>query len=483
MAEFSSTAEFSLRNFYISKVTSLIVNWMASVQSKKTKPEIPPKLKNVSSVCYCNALFQCLFNNDGIWNAIQDINENDQLKKISNSFSEASGRYHGINLLPLYQTFRPFINIRNADSGHSQHDPSKFLAAIINNYRQLKPIVCAQESTEHGLDSLIAIDPDIQNIQEGLSKRVNIGEFTYAPPLLCIKIERISAEGINMKSIEINNSLVFNATQEDGSQLIDKYDLESILCHRNITPKCGHFIAIVKKSNKSFYCDDSNILDGYPQNSSINAIKTKSYMLFYRKTDIESSHEEFFSINPASRLGTTKRREEMATISDHQQSSISTNPSLNPEHQIRRIPQIQFPVTSKEQKKTKPIAIELNGEIGTKEISESPTEYIEIKECKEENHDCIQRINLHEEFKYIYGYLDVNGKETIDVDYVPDDPIYTKHAALLEKFVSIICDFVFVVSADNGLINANTTAEVLDNLLQYNSFPFLQSSTTRSQAL
>ena len=55
--------------------------------------------------------------------------------------------------------------------------------------------------------------------------------------------------------------------QEDSSELTDKYAFESILCHRNMNPGCGNFIAIVKKRNKLFYCDDSTILDGFPQKS------------------------------------------------------------------------------------------------------------------------------------------------------------------------------------------------------------------------
>ena len=79
----------------------------------------------------------------------------------------------------------------------------------------------------------------------------------------------------------------------------------------------------------------------------------------------------------------------------------------------------------------------------------------------ETEHNPRTKINLHNEFKYIYGYLEVNGKEQADFDYIPDDAMYKMHAKLLEKTVSIICNFVFKISPDNGAINANMTAEQL----------------------
>lgn len=68
---------------------------------------------------------------------------------------------------------------------------------------------------------------------------------------------------------------------------------------------------------------------------------------------------------------------------------------------------------------------------------------------------------MHDEYKIIYGYFDVNGIESIDEDYLADDPMYKTHSLLLEKFVSIICNFVYKKAADNGAINANTIAKAL----------------------
>ena len=59
---------------------------MAAVQTTNQKPDKPPKLANTHNICYCNALFQCLFNIDDIWNEVQRINENDPFKKIAKSF-------------------------------------------------------------------------------------------------------------------------------------------------------------------------------------------------------------------------------------------------------------------------------------------------------------------------------------------------------------------------------------------------------------
>lgn len=39
--------------------------------------------------------------------------------------------------------------------------------------------------------------------------------------------------------------------------------------------------------------------------------------------------------------------------------------------------------------------------------------------------------------------------------------MYSKHAKILDLFLSIICNFVYKTASDNGAINANTTAEVL----------------------
>lgn len=68
---------------------------------------------------------------------------------------------------------------------------------------------------------------------------------------------------------------------------------------------------------------------------------------------------------------------------------------------------------------------------------------------------------MHDEFKYIYGYLDINRDTSPHWDYPSDEPMYSKHAKLLERFVGIICNFVFKRTADIGAINANMTTEVL----------------------
>lgn len=68
---------------------------------------------------------------------------------------------------------------------------------------------------------------------------------------------------------------------------------------------------------------------------------------------------------------------------------------------------------------------------------------------------------MHDEYKIIYGYFDVNGIESIDEDYLADDPMYKTHSLLLKKFVSIICNFVYKKADDNGAINANTIVEAL----------------------
>ena len=274
---------------------------MAAIQCVLPKPLKPPKLANKNSICYCNALLQSLFNIDLFWNITQNINENDSFKKIAKAFSNAYNRYFATDLFNCYNDFQPFIDVSNEDPNYSQHDPAELLMKILETYQQFRPIFKFNENEDVVTSTILTIDTEIQNVAEGVTKRFtsNPDDFIKAPPYICVKIERVTGTGLNTNNIQINNMLKIKFTNEDDLSE-ESYALESIICHRNFTPTSGHFISIVIKSNEEmYYCNDQHIFNGLPENSSMEAIQSKCYILFYKKVSHESEeqHPEYFKMH------------------------------------------------------------------------------------------------------------------------------------------------------------------------------------------
>ena len=74
--------------------------------------------------------------------------------------------------------------------------------------------------------------------------------------------------------------------------------------------------------------------------------------------------------------------------------------------------------------------------------------YLKKIKYQELDHSCNKRINLHDEFKYIYGYLDINRRESVQFDYLSNAPLYN-NANMLEQFANIICNFIYKTALDN----------------------------------
>ena len=158
----------------------------------------------------------------------------------------------------------------------------------------------------------------------------------------------------------------------------------------------------------------------------MKTIKSKCYILFYCKIPPEMACDEYLDVPQVNIIP-------RITKSILQSSEKETTNE-----------ELIFPVKSKTVKVTKPIAVEINNKIGDFEIPlDTSINNDKLNRFHEEGHDHPIRINLHDEFKYLYGYLDINGNQCANFDYLPDEPMYFKHAKILEKFVSIICNFVF----------------------------------------
>lgn len=84
---------------------------------------------------------------------------------------------------------------------------------------------------------------------------------------------------LNNSIININENITFTIKSNEGSTSNQVYCLNSLICHRCCIPKFDHFILIVIKNNVKYYCNDSKILEGIPNNGSMNAINSKCYIL------------------------------------------------------------------------------------------------------------------------------------------------------------------------------------------------------------
>ena len=431
-----------------------------STRSMITTPQKPPKLKNTGVQCYANALFQTLFNLDGVTDALQNINDDDPLKKIALEYNKNEDEYNGVNLFPYYTVFGPYQKLSLSDMDFTQHDPAELLSGIFQEYPMISKLFRFINDEDEDFSTFIGIQPNYNDIQECLNARIagHEHEFEQIPRYLAIKVERIGAHNkLVNKKIEINKSIRYTAICQPNAQT--SYFLKSVICHKNFSPTSGHFVAIVRKSeDEIYYCDDTHIYMGIPHENTIEIIKSKSYILVYEKAPDNTFTDGYLSINVANGTIHSKCLTKMS----------EENTQETPLHVTRDVPISSFTTaTVLKTKKTqlaKPIVVKINGIIGEEEI---PTEIVynpnEFAEAYKTTHDSdnITRIELHQQYKYMYGYLEVNKGQTLKYDYEGAAPSYKEVASLLEKFVSIICNFVYKVATDNGQINANTTAELL----------------------
>lgn len=132
-------------------------------------------------------------------------------------------------------------------------------------------------SVDEIFSTVIGIQPNILDFQEGISNRISMEDanFVYFSDVLCIKVERIDGNSLNNSIININKNIAFTIKNNDGSSSDQVYCLNSLICHRCCIPKLNHFISIVIKNNVKYYCNDFKILEGIPNNSSMNAINSE----------------------------------------------------------------------------------------------------------------------------------------------------------------------------------------------------------------
>ena len=125
-------------------------------------PSIPPKLAFKFNHCYCNALMQCIFNINEIWNEIQLLNKNDVFKIIANIFREAEKNYFGLKIYKQYEHFEPYKRITFNDLNHKEHDQFEFLMEIITHYQKLIPLLITNNLVDPLISTSISIIPTIR---------------------------------------------------------------------------------------------------------------------------------------------------------------------------------------------------------------------------------------------------------------------------------------------------------------------------------
>lgn len=135
-----------------------------------------------------------------------------------------------------------------------KYDPAEFFR---KNFILLQRI-SINNFSDPQISTYTTINTNFKSIQKGLDERTKNSddEFLYCPDILCIKIERITPKGLDNTEIDINETLTFSIENENGSKCDGTYSLNSVICHRNIIPKFDHFISIVDKENKRYYCDN-----------------------------------------------------------------------------------------------------------------------------------------------------------------------------------------------------------------------------------
>lgn len=121
-----------------------------------------------------------------------------------------------------------------------------------------------------------------------------------------------------------------------------------------------------------------------PKCTSMKAIMSKCYFLFYEKTSPENMTNKLLEIQYWS----------------YPNRDSNSNPLHKPiENEIG-----VFPVTSKTFKQTKELVVLKGKKIGSKEIPyHLNVRNDELNKYQEIDHTTKIRLNLHEEFKYIYG--------------------------------------------------------------------------------
>lgn len=440
----------------------------------------PVRLCNINNVCSINCIIQVLFNDADCWQMINQLNDNDILKQLAVRYSTITNGNRSINMEDLYETFQPVIDTKNEEKlmhpdeniRGIQIDPMHLFQNILSRYNFLNEYFKNSEE-ETNFSQIISISDDSVDVQVGLDCRIyqNLNEFPYAPKCLCINVIRVLPNALVSSRNNANTNALYISKKPItpnryihyapfGSDIDEYYKLYSIIIHRNNEINRGHFEVLLFINDKFYHCNDNHVTPYLKNEISDSTLEKKNYIFFYQK--LERKPEDFENQTQIS----PPRKRKFAEI----ENSFSSNESISQNSSIinsfpNRNGNELFPVTDLNTK-TIPLFIPYDIQADGNSIPEEihiDDESLNMFKLVEKTQNNAIKYDIHKNFKYLNGFLDIAPGESPANEYSTSKPIYLYTQKILEVFTEILCNLIYKSdSTSNGEINANLTANQLN---------------------
>ena len=392
-------------------------------------PQEPHGIENKSNYCYSLSVIQALFCLEDVQHIVTMLDDDDPLKKIAKEYATKE-----------YIKAEVFAGLSNEILKHQgQADAVTFFEKLLELHDSLYKLFSFDASTVIGAETvrdsikIINMEPSQHSVQLGVDHQIesgNIFNIENSPDYLAIYIPRISGRGTDTEfdksNVEINNFLKFNS---------ELYQLKSIICHSGYKTTSGHFITIAKYSSTPFYINQNSVLKELPTQFSNTKIQQKAVLLFYQKNNGVAYNETIF-IMPTKKISSSYIKSS-ETIG----SSAPNVNKLNQNHPLYLL----TPDASK--------LLEIPDVLHNQPLD---------KTYKLMDHPSDNYINLHDQFKYLHGTLDVDDNGAPNFLYATDKRAYQKDSDLLQLFTSCLSNIKFNYNIKNGEVNASIIADHLE---------------------
>ena len=403
--------------------------------------DIVRPLTNFSAICYANATFQTLLSIEEIRECISSLPIDNYLRSFVAKYFDGSTTR--LNPSEYYRKMEIIL------PQGEQDDIISFLDRFTNKntelgslYGQLNRDIGGQ-GTVITYSSCIGIERQ-NDIQPGIDEVITPIPDTLK--ILNVAIDRHIIENSGV-SVFVKEPIKINMYLNVNSQC---YKLRGIIIHTG-TERNGHFHAILNRKSDVIYASDTHVSKVLPDFITTDFINKNAALCIYSKSEDAIS----------GRLFEVAHRETF-------EAEISTNDALQSENQsisntITRGGLIRStqPKNKKNGERDGMLYIKTDNENELKIIPQKPNEEFLDETWLPFVHKRDNKVNLHDEYLYLHGFLNTQVKNSPEKDIIGAKPLYQDRLNLLERFVRVLGKIKFNYKESIGNLNAEGTADVL----------------------
>ena len=381
----------------------------------------PKPIANKSTYCYGIAILQLIFSLKDFQNFVNQLTISDPLYKIALEYSKSEVSCIDYNIFS--KNSNQIMKHKGSDDAYLYFD------TLLKKYPDLCSLFSFNATIMEGLSeqqetiTSIFLNP-IESIQKSLDLHMesgNIFNVTSSPQYLAIKIYRFIGTGneltFDLTPVHINKWINFN----NG-----KYQFKGCVYHSGIKVTSGHYIAISRYGDTLYYLNDDKVDTQLPANQPFGKVEQRVVLLIYQ---LENDATLFDSTPISMQFNKVLKNEKKEKLVKHSSDSKELYEETPNVSNLKTIPQeIHFQT---------------------------------IESYHEEEHRSCQ-INLHDEFLYLDGTLDVDDTNAPGFDYKSVPRMFQRKADIIAMFTSVLSSIKFNYKLNNGDTNASLLHEALN---------------------